>query len=33
MGNQVLAVENIKAAAQIGDKEAQNILKRRGIEW
>ena len=33
MGNQALAVENIKVAAAMGDEKAQEILKRKGFEW
>ena len=33
IGNQVLALENIKVAASMGDEKAQEILKRKGFEW
>ena len=32
IGNQVLAMENIKVAAQLGNEKAQEILQRKGVE-
>jgi hypothetical protein len=28
-----LAKENIKVAASMGDRKAQEMLKRKGVEW
>ena len=33
IGNMALAMENIKVAASMGDRKAQEILKRKGVEW
>ena len=33
LGNQVLAMANLKVAAQMGDEKAQGIRRRKGVNW
>ena len=33
LGNTKLAIENLKIAARLGDKEAQDYLRSKGIDW
>jgi len=33
LGNDALAMEDLKTAARLGYKDAQNVLKGKGIEW